>query len=69
MVIVKYEKFKEMILEHQEDLKDELVELSESGDLSRDEREFMNTLMDYIGYTNTMITISENRIKRLKDKM
>lgn len=65
-LIEKYQIFISVIEEEQSVLKSELLQLGAEKHLSKDDRRYMNELMDYIGYGNLTITNLENTIRRLK---
>jgi Na+/phosphate symporter len=64
-VIERYGMYIETIEENQKTLKAQLAELSVK-DLTEDEREYMNELMDFIKYGNTSISLANMAIKKLK---
>ena len=66
-LIEKYGRYLELLRKNQEEMKLALIELG-TNELTREEREYMNALMDYIGYTNTSISLTERTVERLNKK-
>jgi Mor family transcriptional regulator len=67
-LLERYMRHVENIKESQKVLRAELAELVVDDTLTRDERKFMNHLMDLIGYNNTCLSITESTVTDLKRK-
>ncbi len=65
MLAEKYVDYVEMMKQHQNALQSELLKLWMESDLTVDEREYMNVLMDDLKRLNESIVLAVRTMKRL----